>query len=172
MPVYQDKDKNDKPIKTKDGRSWYFKTYKKDFNKKNKQYESKKYFTKKEAQKAERLFIMKRDNPARKPFSLVAKDYFDTISKVRKQSTCYTYKKDYDKHIKPFFEKYNDINEITVQIIEDWGIELEKSKISVKYMNKIRSLLLNIFNHAMKMPNGRCFWYFSRKTRQNCRGWG
>ena len=28
MAVYQDKDKNGKIIKTKDGRSWYFRLYK------------------------------------------------------------------------------------------------------------------------------------------------
>ena len=40
MAVYKDN------IKTKDGRQWYFKVYKKDLNGNNKAYKSKKYLTK------------------------------------------------------------------------------------------------------------------------------
>ena len=53
MAVYKDKNK------TKDGRSWYFKIYKKDYNGINKAYKSKRYLTKKDAQEAEALFRLK-----------------------------------------------------------------------------------------------------------------
>ena len=78
MAVYKDENK------TKDGRSWYFKTYKKDFNGNNKAYKSKKYLRKTDAEEAERIFLMKRDNPLHKPFSIIADDYFDNLSKIRK----------------------------------------------------------------------------------------
>ena len=56
MPVYQDKDKNGKIIKTKDGRSWYFKVYKN-----GKACKSKRYLTKREAKDEEAVFLLKRD---------------------------------------------------------------------------------------------------------------
>ena len=58
MAVMQLKDKNDKPIKTKDGRSWYFKVYYNDLQGNRKQYKSKKYVSKKDAQDGERIFLM------------------------------------------------------------------------------------------------------------------
>ena len=81
MAVYKDKNK------TKDGRAWYFKVYKD-----KKAYKSKRYLTKTEAKEEEALFLLKRDNPHRKPFVLIAKDYFDNLSQVRKESTMFSYK--------------------------------------------------------------------------------
>ena len=69
MAVFKSKEK------TKDGRIWYFKSYKKDIEGNNKAYKSKKYLTKREAEEAEALFLLKRDNPSRKNFSIVAMDY-------------------------------------------------------------------------------------------------
>ena len=93
MPVYQDKDKNGKIIKTKDGRSWYFKVYKN-----GKACKSKRYLTKREAKDEEAVFLLKRDIPYNKPFNLVAKDYFENLERIRKTSTHTTYLKDYISH--------------------------------------------------------------------------
>lgn len=143
MAVYKDKNK------TKDGRSWYFKIYKKDYNGINKAYKSKRYLTKKDAQEAEALFRLKKEQPYNKLFKLVWLDYIDDLSKKKKESTVYTYKKDYNKHIKPFFEnKY--INELTVNNIREWASKLEKTGLSVPYMNKIHNVLNNIFDFAIK----------------------
>ena len=133
--------------KTKDGRSWYFKVYK---NKKA--YKSKRYLTKKEAQEEEALFILKRDNPIKKPFSLVAKDYFNYLYEIRKESTVFSYKNIYDKHIKEFF-KDTSINEILVKDINNWKEYMHKKGLKVSYLNKCYNLLKNIFNHAMKQYN-------------------
>ena len=73
MAVYKGKNK------TTDGRSWFYSTYKKDFNGNSIRYKSKRYLTKSEAQQAERLFLMKRDNPINKPFILIAEDYFNEL---------------------------------------------------------------------------------------------
>ena len=162
MAVYKDENK------TKDGRSWYFKTYKKDFNGNNKAYKSKKYLRKTDAEEAERIFLMKRDNPLHKPFSIIADDYFDNLSKIRKDSTVYSYKKDFNGHIKPFFEKY-DILDINVQIIKIWASELEKKGISVSYMNKIHNILNCIFdfgikNYGLNENPSRVFGTFQEKN--------
>ena len=149
MAVFQEKTKDGKIIKTKDGRSWVFKTYKKDFDGNNKPKKSKKYLKKSEAEEEERLFLMKRDNPTHKEFLLVAEDYFEDLKKRRNESTYYSYKKDYDNHIHNFFKKLY-IDEITVNNIKGWHEYLEEKKLSVKYMNKIYTILKCIFDYAMK----------------------
>ncbi|MCI9434035.1 MAG: site-specific integrase [Bacilli bacterium] len=154
MAIYQDfkneKDReNNKPIKTKDGRSWYFKTYKKDFNGINKAYKSKKYLRKSEAEEAERLFLMKRDNPIKKEFSLVVKEFFIEMYKIRKESTVYSYENDYNSNIKVYFEnKY--ITDITVSNINDWKNSLDEKKYKLSYKNKLYNVLKCIFDFAMK----------------------
>ena len=138
MAVFKDKEK------TKDGRSWYFKVYK---NKKA--YKSKRYMTKKEAQEEEALFILKRDNPIRKPFVLVAKDYFDNLCKIRKESTAFSYENVYNKHIKKHFEKYS-INEITVNDIVLWKNSLIKKHLKISYLNRCYGLFKSILDYGMK----------------------
>ena len=98
MAIYKDNHK------IKDGRSYYFKVYKKDFYGINKPYKSKRYLTKKEAEQEQALFFLKRDNPINKPFKLVAEDYFKNLSKIYKESTVSTYKNDYKNHIESFLQ--------------------------------------------------------------------
>lgn len=143
MAVYKDTNS------TKDGRSWYFKVYKKDLEGNNKCYKSKRFATKKEAQEEERLFLLKRDNPLRKSFRLVADDYFCNLEKIRKASTVYSYKKDYSNHILPYFANLY-INDINIQKIKNWAENLEKTGISVSYMNKIYNVLCSILDFAIK----------------------
>lgn len=142
MPVY-------KVEPTKDGRSWVFMTYKKDFNGKNKKYKSMKYMTKSEAKEAERLFLLKRDNPIRKQFKLVADDYFQYMYSVRKESTVYTYEAIYNKNIKPYFERFY-INDINVQIVNNWKSEMLKKGFKLNYLNKLYTILKNIFDFAIR----------------------
>ena len=141
MAVYQEKDKKKW---TKDGRKWYYVTYKN-----GKQYMSKKYATKKEAKDEEAIFLLKRDVPYNKPFNIVATDYFDNLEKTRKTSTHTTYLKDYNSKIRDFFNDMN-ISSITVQTIREWAENLEKKGLSVKYMNKIKNVLDGIFDFAIK----------------------
>lgn len=59
MAVMQLKDKQTKKtIKDKQGRSWYFKTYYTSLTGERKQYKSKKFLSKHEAEEAERMFIL------------------------------------------------------------------------------------------------------------------
>lgn len=143
MAVYKDKNK------TKDGRQWYFKTYKKDFEGNNKAYKSKRYKKKEEAEEAERLFLMKRDNPLHKKFTLVSNDYFDNLRTRRKESTYYSYKIDYDNHIFDFFKsKY--IDDIIINDIKNWKDYIENKNLSIGCMNKIYNVLKCIFDYAIK----------------------
>ena len=141
MAVYKDKNK------TKDGRAWYFKVYKD-----KKAYKSKRYLTKTEAKEEEALFLLKRDNPHRKPFVLIAKDYFDNLSQVRKESTIFSYKNLYHKNIKPYFEEKN-INEIKIEDIRKWKELLQTKKLKITYLNKCYNLLKCILDYAMKYYN-------------------
>lgn len=142
MPVY----KSNNP--TKDGRSWYYKTYKKDSLGKNTAYKSKLYMTKSEAKEEERLFLLKRDNPTHKNFDLVAKDFFNEIVSHKKDSTYESYIMNYNKHLKPFFGGF-DINSINIPLIRKWHVEFEKKHLSVQFMNKVNGILRNILNFAM-----------------------
>lgn len=141
MPIYQVKP-------TKDGRSYIFSVYKKDFEGNNKKYNSKRYKTSKEAKEEERLFLMKKNNPLRKEFTLVAKDYFKELYNIRKESTVYSYENAYKKNIFPFFKKCY-INDIEVNTINNWKKELEKKGFKISYLNKIYNILKGIFDYAM-----------------------
>ena len=142
MAVFKSKEK------TKDGRIWYFKSYKKDIEGNNKAYKSKKYLTKREAEEAEALFLLKRDNPSRKNFSIVATDYLDYCKKNRKESTYDTILRDYKKHIEPYFSKY-DINDLDVFKLKEWKDIIEKKGYSYNFSNKLYSTLSSLLDYAV-----------------------
>ena len=129
---------------TKDGRIWYFTKYKNGIN-----HTSKKYLTKEECAKAESKFILKNDDPINKRFDLVADEYFKYIETTRKQSTVYTYIKDYNKHIYPYF-KSSYINQVNTQDIKKWAEMMLKNGYKIEYLNKIQHLFKSIFDFGIK----------------------
>ena len=143
MPVYKDNEK------TKDGRQFYFKASYKDLRGNLKQYKSKKYTTKKEAELEEALFITKKTNTNRTKFEIVALDYFKDLTARKKASTVYSYTKDYNNHIKGFFEGVY-IEEMDINFIRSWKDEMSKKGLSINYLNKIYVVLDNIFNFTIK----------------------
>jgi integrase len=155
MAVYKSNDK------TKDGRQWFFKTYKKDNEGNNKAYKSKKYATKREAEESEALFLLKRDNPSHKKISTVADAYFEYLSNKSKESTCYSHFSCYNTHIKPYFEQ-KDIYSIKVLDINNWKETLQKKGYSINYLNKVYIILKNIFDYAVK------FYGLSNNVVANC----
>lgn len=128
---------------TKDGRQWYFRK-----SKNGVQYNSKKYLTKEECLKAESKFILKNDNPINKRFDLIAEEYFDDSSKYKKTSTIVSYKYAYSTHIYPYFKDFY-INNINTQDIRNWAEEMQEKGFKTDYLNKIYSLLRNIFEFAL-----------------------
>lgn len=132
---------------TKDGRKYFFKKYKN-----GKHYSSEKYKTTDEVVNAYSRFVLKNNDPINKRFDLVADDYFDNLKKIRKESTVYTYIKDYNKHIYPYF-KHSYINCINVSDIRKWAEMLEKIGYKIEYLNKLYNILKNIFDFGMKNYN-------------------
>lgn len=134
---------------TKDGRIWYFMCYKKDFDGTNKKYKSKKYLRKADAEEAERIFLMKKESLSKHNFDLIAKDFFDSLYKIRKESTVYSYEACFKKNIKPYFERL-DIEMIDVSKIRDWCLKMEKKGFKIRYLNKLYNILNLIFKFAIK----------------------
>lgn len=142
MAVYKDKNK------TKDGRVWYFKVYKKDFSGISKAYKSKRYLTKKEAEEEQALFLLKRDNPIHKKFRLVALDFFQNLDSIRKKSTVQSYLDVYTKHISPYFDDM-DLDSINIPFLTKYRDTAFKRGYTVNYLNKINNVLNNILDYAV-----------------------
>ncbi len=143
------RNEKDKSKWTNDGRHWYFRKTYRDFSGKRRYFRSRMYKTKEEADDAEVIYLTNRDNPTLAKFSVVAADYFKKLETTRKQSTVYSYLKDYNNHILPYFANLH-INDINIQKIKNWAESLEKAGISVSYMNKIYNILCNILDFAIK----------------------
>lgn len=143
MAVYKSKNP------TKDGRSYYFMLYKKDNMGINKKYRSKKYKTKSEAKDAEAEFILKRDNPTHIKLGIVAIEFFKYLSTIKKESTLYTYRKDYNNHIAPNFNEM-DILDINISNVKNWAENMNKKGLSTSYKNKIYNIFKLILDYAMK----------------------
>lgn len=134
-------------IKTKDGRQYYFRIM---IN--GKSYKSRRFMTREEARKAEATYILKNKHPNKTPFTLIADSYFKYLDSYCKYSTTYTYIKDYNKHISPYFADKNVFNINTLDY-NVWFEDMSKKGLSAKYLNKINSLLKNIFNYAIQNYN-------------------
>lgn len=134
---------------TKDGRKWYFMVDYKDFKGNIKQYKSKKYATKKDAELEEALFITQKSNNSKNKFEIISLDYFKDLERRKKASTVYSYRKDYKNHIQDYFEGYY-IEQIDINFIRRWKEEILKKNLSINYLNKIYVVLDNIFTYAIK----------------------
>ena len=129
--------------KTRDGRCWYFRVQIDGVS-----YKSKRYLTKEEAKKEEAIYRLNHKKTNSVLFEVVADAYFDSLKSFCKYSTIYTYQKDYNKHICPFFA-HKDIFSINILDYNLWCEDLSKKDLSAKYLNKINSLLRNIFQYAI-----------------------
>lgn len=147
MAILQEKNKNNW---TSDGRSWYYTYNYIDENGNKKRSKSKLFKTKKECENEHALFLLKEEpNLKVKKFDIVAEEYFRYLSKTRRESTLYSYRKDFKNHIQPYFKETN-IYTIDVKFIRNWANKIENVGISIKYLNKIYSILKNIFDYAIK----------------------
>lgn len=147
MAILQEKNKNNW---TSDGRSWYYTYNYLDENGNKKRSKSKLFKTKKECENEHALFLLKEEpNLKVKHFDVVAEEYFRYLSKTRRESTLYSYRKDFKNHIQPYFKETN-IYTIDVKFIRNWANKIENTGISIKYLNKIYSILKNIFDYAIK----------------------
>lgn len=138
MSIYKD------TIKTKDGRSYYFRIM---IN--GKSFKSKRYLTREEARKEEAAYILKNKHLSKAKFSIVADSYFEYLNTYCKYSTTYTYIKDYNKHILPYFGEKNIFSINTIEY-NKWFDLMSNKGLTAKYLNKINSLLKNIFQFAVQ----------------------
>lgn len=149
MAIYNEKNKNKW---TKDGRHWYFTCYYRNIQGNKKQYKSKMFLTKQEAEKEELLFLAKRDNPTLVKFDIVSLDYFKYMYSSRKESTIYSYEYAFKKNIEPYFSDFY-INNINIQLINHWKAEMINKGYKLAYLNKLYVILKEIFDYAIKNYN-------------------
>ncbi len=150
MAIYQEKRKNKI---TKDGRSWYFRVPYVDISGKRNQHMSGKYFTKKEAQQAEREFLAsikdKSDNTNMKFKDLYFAFYEYQKDKV-KETTFQTY---YDRV--PFLEYLDNIKleDFNINHFETWKKNINNKNLATSYKNDILKFLKAILNFGSKYYN-------------------
>ncbi len=149
MAVYNEKDKSKW---TKDGRHWYFTCYYTNIQGNKKQYKSKMFLIKQEAEQEELLFLTKRDNPTLVKFDVVSLDYFKYMYSSRKESTIYSYEYAFKKNIEPYFSGFY-INNINIQLINHWKAEVIKKGYKLAYLNKLYVILKEIFDYAIRNYN-------------------
>ena len=149
MAIYNEKNKNKW---TKDGRHWYFTCYYTNIQGNKKQYKSKMFLTKQEAEKEELLFLAKRDNPTLVKFDIISLDYFKYMYSSRKESTIYSYEYAFKKNIEPYFSDFY-INNINIQLINHWKAETRKKGYKLAYLNKLYVILKEIFDYAIRNYN-------------------
>ncbi len=146
MAIYNEKDK----LKwTKDGRHWYFRLSYKDVNGNTKYYKSKKYIDRATAEDGERQFKIKMSNPSLIKFGIVGDEYIEKLYSAKKESTAYTYEMDYKNKIRPYFCDLQ-IKNINNYVIKQWREEMEARGYSLRYLNKLHGILVNILDYAMK----------------------
>lgn len=147
MAIYQNKDK-----KTKDGRSWYFRTYYTDIYGNRKQKESIKFFTKKEAVDAEIKFLssVKTNNEIdyNVKFSAICDEWLSFKRNTVRESTYYGIEKKVYKHILPFFNKFN-LHSIKLNSLIEYKKYLENKTLTLDYKNTIIGILQEILSYAV-----------------------
>lgn len=149
MAVYNEKDKSKW---TKDGRHWYYVSYYTDINGKKRYKHSRKYKDRETAEKAELLFKTKHNEQIMVKFEVVAANYFEYMYKTRKESTVYSYENAFKRHINPYFKDFY-INSINTHRINLWKSEVNKNNLRITYLNKLYTILREIFDYAIKNYN-------------------
>lgn len=155
MAVMQLKDKNTKkPIKDKQGRSWYFKTYYTSLTGERKQYKSKKFISKHEAEEAERIFILNSTNDKIEGKSLSIEDILNSYEKEKKDEvkiTTYNNYKKYHKYLKPIFKI--KVTNFKINNFKSWKQYINSFSLSTNYKNSIYRFLKSALLYAEEMYN-------------------
>ena len=135
---------------TKDGRKWIFQVYYKGLDGLNKKYRSKKYMTKKEAQEAERQFLLSLDqniNHKDMTFKDLYLSFYDYQSDKVRESTIKTYR-DRVKYLQYFDNiKLKDFN---INHFELWKKEINKLPLATSYKNDLFKFIKAILNYGSK----------------------
>ena len=151
MAIYQDKTKSGNIIKTKDGRSWYYRVYYTDKYGNRKQKKSAKYFKKIEAQDAERNFLDKINGNDEKEKDLTfLKVYNEWLLYKKTQlkiTTFYNLEKNTNKNILSFFNNYK-LFSINITSMNEWMKYITNLNCSISYKNSMIGYCREIFSYA------------------------
>ena len=133
---------------TKDGRRWIFKVTYKTYEGKKKQYSSRKFHTKKEAEEAKMVFILEKKKWKGRKIMNVKElcDAFYSYQKNKvKNTTLYTY-----VQRRKYFKLIEDIklHELTVEDYKEWRNSIDDSKLSTAYKNDILKFFKELLKYA------------------------
>ena len=135
---------------TKDGRKWIFYTRYKDLFGNVKQYKSKKFFTKKEAQEAERVFFLNLDK-YRPDNNMTFKDLYLAFYEYQedkvKETTLHTYK---DRMRYMALLDNVKVKDFNLQHYELWRKKILEYNLSTRTRNYIYKFLKTIMNFGTK----------------------
>ena len=135
---------------TKDGRKWNFHVRYKDLDGKIKQYQSKLYKTKPEAQEAERMFLLELDK-YRPDNNMTFKDlymaFYDYQKDRVKETTLHTYR---DRMRYMALLDNIKVKEFNIQHYEAWRKKIMEYKLSNRTRNYIYKFLKTIMNFGTK----------------------
>lgn len=146
MAIYNESDKSKW---TKDGRHWYFRISYVDIDGKKRYYKSKKFIDRATAEEEERQFKAKMFNPIMVKFAIVGDEYIEKLYSYKKESTAYTYEMDYKDKIRPYFGDFY-IKKINNRLMKNWREEMESRAYSLRYLNKLHGIVVNILDYAMQ----------------------
>lgn len=135
---------------TKDKRKYSFKIRYKDLQGNTKQYLSIKYKLQSEAKEAERLFLLnvKNENSNIIIFNDLYVSYINFKKQIIKKSSIYGIEKRCKKHILNYFKNIK-LDSITIDKINIWKLELDKTIEAVSYKNSLITNLKSILKYGV-----------------------
>ncbi len=148
MAIYQEKNRQKW---TKDGRSWYYKCYYTDMYGNRKQKVSKLHLRKKDAEEAERIFLIeieKKDETDKNiMFVHVYNEWLDYKKTQVKSTTYYSRKKRANLYIVTFFKDYK-LHNIKIDTINKWKTNIINLNVGLEHKNRLIADLREILEYA------------------------
>ena len=136
---------------TKDGRRWIFYTYVTDINGNKKKYCSKKFMTRKQAETAEREYIVAVDkkiiNISDMTFQELYEEFVEYKSDKVKYSTMYDYRMYHNGFKKLWSMKIGDF---TIEDYKKWRAIMSKKKLAIKTKNGYHKFLKTLLNYGTR----------------------
>ena len=135
---------------TKDGRSWAFITYSKGLDGKRHQHQSQAFYTKKEAEEAEKEYLMKYKDLDVNPhmtFKEAYKIYYEYQKDKIKDATLKTYR---DRIVYMGLFDNVELVDLNWDLYQKWRKEMNKTKLSDRYKNDIQKFIKQVINFAEK----------------------
>lgn len=152
---------------TKDGRKWIFEVRYNDLFGEKKYYKSKKYLTKKEAQKEERKFLTELDSNKEDKdmtFNDLCEKHFEYQKDKVKGTTLNNYKKR-----REYFKMFDNIKLVNLDInhFEEWKKNINNMNLATTTKNDLYKYLKCILNYGIKWYNYNFSSMYNKMTNFN-----